>query len=298
MKQMLAIASLLSQLFGVAHAATPNDMVEARISRVENGLLPETVATGMPLRSRRLDERMAALKVPGVSIAVINNGTIEWARGYGQADVASGRPVTAHTRFQAASISKAVTAMAALSLVQSGRLALDEDVNGRLRTWKVPDNAFTSEKKVTLRSLLSHTAGIGVHGFLGYPVGQPVPSLLELLDGKAPANSGAVRVEATPGNAWRYSGGGYQIVQLLLTETSGEPFDAFMQHAVLDKIGMRESSFILPAEWEALASNGYLADGSVVPGKWRRNPELAAAGMWTTHRRIWRVLSLRFRTAG
>jgi CubicO group peptidase (beta-lactamase class C family) len=282
MKKLLVIATLAVSFSNVAYAQQLDSAIEARIERVENGLLPAAVVGGSPIQQVRLGERMTALNVPGISIAVINNGVLEWARGFGLADVASGRPVNEHTKFQAASISKPVTAMAAMSLVQAGKLSLDEDVNLRLVAWKLPMNDFTAQRKVTLRGLLSHTAGIGVHGFHGYAAGKPIPTLLEVLDGKAPANSNPVRVEALPGSAWKYSGGGYEIVQLMLTETTREPFDRFVQHTVLDKIGMNESTFILPAKWEAAASSAYHADGREVPGKWHRYPEMAAASLWTT----------------
>lgn len=282
MKKLLVIATLAAAFSNIVYAQQLDSVIEARIERVENGLLPATVVSGAPIQQASLAERMTTLKVPGISIAIINNGAIEWARGFGLADVAGGRRVNEHTRFQAASISKAVTAMAAMSLVQAGKLSLDEDVNLRLAAWKLPMNEFTAQHKVTLRGLLSHTAGIGVHGFHGYAVGKPIPTLLEVLDGKAPANSDPVRVEALPGSAWKYSGGGYEIVQLMLTETTREPFDRFVQHTVLDKIGMNESSFILPTESESVASNAYHTDGSEVPGKWHRYPEMAAASLWTT----------------
>lgn len=282
MNKLLVVAVLSLSVCTQIHAQQLDSIVSARIGRIENGLLPATAAAGAAAQPMRLAERMATLKVPGISIAVINGGVIEWARGYGMADVANGRPVTEHTRFQAASITKSVTAMAALTLVQAGKLSLDEDVNLRLAAWKLPENGFTAQRKVTLRALLSHTAGISGHGFRGYAAGAPLPSLLEVLDGKPPANTAPVRVEALPGSVWKYSGGGYEIIQLLLTETAREPFDVFVQHAVLDKIGMRESSFVLPAAWEAVATNAYLADGRVVPGKWHRYPEMAAASLWTT----------------
>lgn len=281
MKKMLVAATLAVSLSNFAYAQKLDSAIAARIEHVENGLLP-AAAAGAPMQGARLAERMTALKVPGVSIAVINDGVIEWARGYGLADVASGRPVNEHTRFQAASISKPVAAMAAMSLVQAGKLSLDEDVNLSLAAWKLPMNAFSARHKVTLRGLLSHTAGIGGHGFRGYAADKPLPTLLEVLDGKPPANSDPVRVEALPGSAWKYSGGGYEIVELMLTETAREPFDTFLQHAVLDKIGMRDSAFVLPAKWESAASRAYLADGSEVPGKWHRYPEMAAASLWTT----------------
>lgn len=281
MKKLLVVAALSLSVSTIIHAQQLSSEIEARIGRVENGLIP-TVAPGNVAQPMRIGERMAYLKVPGISIAVINGGVIEWARGYGMADVANGKLVDEHTRFQAASITKSVTAMAALSLVQEGKLTLDEDVNPRLAAWKLPENEFTTQHKVTLRGLLSHTAGISGHGFSGYAVGAPLPSLLEVLDGKPPANSEPVRVEALPGSAWKYSGGGYEIVQLLLTETSRETFNMFMQHTVLDKIGMHESSFTLPSAWESITTNAYLADGSLVPGKWHLYPETAAAALWTT----------------
>ena len=283
MKRLLpATLLLLSSALLLAPVAQASDGVDARITRVENGLLPANVAPGTPLQGMRLGERMAALKVPGVGIAVINHGAIEWARGYGMADVATGRPVTTHTRFQAGSISKPVTAMAALTLVQSGTLSLDRNVNDYLTSWKLPDNDFTAARKVSLRALLSHTAGIGVHGYQGYAAGSALPDLLAVLDGAPPANSAAVRVEALPGSAWQYSGGGYEIVQQMLADTTHQHLAQFAQHAVLDKIGMRESRFVLPAELETSAAHAYLADGSPVPGGWHRYPETAAAGLWTT----------------
>jgi len=230
----------------------------------------------------RLRERMEALNVPGISIAVINKGAIEWARGYGMADVSSARAVTPHTRFQAGSISKPVTAMAVLTLVERGVLSLDHDVNDYLIRWKLPDNVFTAQRAVTLRALLSHTAGVNVHGYEGYSAGTPAPNLLEVLDGKHPANSAAVRVDALPGSAWRYSGGGYEIVQQLLEDTVNERLSQFARNTVLAKIGMRESSFALPAEWKASAAHGYLTDGRPVAGGWHSYPETAAAALWAT----------------
>jgi CubicO group peptidase (beta-lactamase class C family) len=149
---------------------------------------------------------MAALHVPGVSIAVIHAGQTEWARGFGVTKF-GGPAVTPETLFQAASISKPVTALAVLHLVQSGKLDLDTDVNRHLKTWKVPDNEFTAKTKVTLRELLTHTAGMTVHGFSGYASGAPVPTLVEVLNGEKPANSPAIRVDIEPGSTWRYQAG-------------------------------------------------------------------------------------------
>ena len=129
---------------------------------------------------------------------LIRNYEIEWAKGYGFADVATNRPVTAETLFQAGSVSKPVAAAGAMSLVEQGELKLDDDVNSYLKSWKGPENEFTKEQKGTLRRLLSHTAGLTAHGFPGYSVTSLVPSIPQILDGVKPANTTAVRKEDLP----------------------------------------------------------------------------------------------------
>ena len=177
-----------------------------------------------------------------------------------------------------------MTAAGALYLVEHGKLSLDEDVNQELTTWKVPDNEFTATQKVTLRRLLSHSAGTTVHGFPGYAVGEPIPTLVQILNGEKPANTAPVRVDLVPGTKERYSGGGVTIEQLLIMDVTGKPFPQFMQQAVLGPIGMTNSTFDqpLPPALAAHAAAGTLADGKPVPGKWHIYPELAAAGLWTT----------------
>ncbi|HVF47359.1 MAG TPA: serine hydrolase domain-containing protein, partial [Pyrinomonadaceae bacterium] len=159
-----------------------------RIARIENGLLPPVVVKGEPILPMRLRDRMQFYKTPGVSVAFINNEQIEWTRAFGVRETGTAEPVTTETLFQAGSISKAVTAIAALRLVEARKLRLDEDVNLKLRTWKVPDSEFTKEKKVTLRGLLSHSAGVNVPSFVpGYLKSEPAPTLLQILDGAKPA---------------------------------------------------------------------------------------------------------------
>ena len=158
-----------------AGSAARQTVAQARAARVEKGLLPGILIAGRPRTPASLAERMAALGTPGVSVAVINDGVIEWARGYGVVEAGSTVKVTPTTRFQAASISKSVAALAALRLVEQGKLALDEDVNARLVSWKVPGNQFAESEKVTLRRLLSHTAGLTVHGFGGYAADAVAP---------------------------------------------------------------------------------------------------------------------------
>src|SRR5262245_13234039 len=198
----------------------------------------------------KLDEFAAAViakrNIPGLSMAVFEQGKIVKARGYGLADKTNNTPVTSATLFQAGSISKPVAALGALRLVEKGRLALDEDVNARLRTWKLPENSCTKDQKVTLRRLLSHNAGVTVHGFPGYAVDQMVPSLVQVLEGGSPANTAPIRVDITPGSKVRYSGGGYTVVQQLVIDVTREPFANYMQEAVLKPLGMTASTFEQP----------------------------------------------------
>ena len=228
--------------------------------------------------------QMQKRHIAGLSLAIIEDGRIVKAKGYGVTDKDSNAPVTASTLFQAGSISKSVAAMGALHLVEQGQLALDEEVNAKLTTWKVPENAFTRQEKVTLRRLLSHTAGITVHGFPGYAADAPMPTLAQVLNGEKPANTEAIRVDILPGSQWRYSGGGYTIMQQMLLDVTGKPFPAFMQETVLMPLGMRDSTYAqpLPDSKAQSTATGYYPDGKAVAGRWHIYPEMAAAGLWTT----------------
>ena len=157
-------------------------------------------------------------------------------------------------------------------------------MNARLTSWKVPDNRFTATEKVTLRRLLSHNAGVTVHGFPGYDRAGPIATLVQVLDGAPPANTPPIRVDTTPGAIWRYSGGGFTIMQQLLIDVTGTPFPRFLQQTVLGPIGMTSSSFEQPpaATRAALNASGYYADRTPVRGHWHVYPEMAAAGLWTT----------------
>jgi CubicO group peptidase (beta-lactamase class C family) len=258
--------------------------VEERIARIEHGLLPSVLVKGEPLPNMNLVDRMSFYKVPGVSIAVIDQGRIAWARGYGFADTAAKRPVTPETRFQAASISKPVTAAAALHFVEERRIDLDRDVNDYLKSWKVPENDLTREQKVTLRRILSHSAGLTVHGFPGYEAGKPVPTLVQVLNGEKPANTEPIRVDTVPGTKWRYAGGGYVVMQQTLIDVLGIPFPEMMQQTVLNRFDMKDSAYSQPLrdDWKQFAATAYRPDGKPVEGEYHTYPELAAAGLWTT----------------
>jgi CubicO group peptidase (beta-lactamase class C family) len=246
-------------------------------------ILPPTITRGEKPETTKLTDRMAMLHVPGVSIAVIHDGKIEWTRGYGLVSV-GGPPVTPETLFQAASISKPVTAMAVMHLVQTGKLNLDTDVNQYLKSWKVPANGFTEKTKITLRELLSHTAGMTVHGFPGYASDAPLPTLVQVLNGAKPANSPAIYVDIAPDSEWRYSGGGFVVTQQLLLDVTGKAFPTFMKETVLDPAGMAHSTYEQPLRKSRMgeAAMPYHSNGQPTPGGPHVYPEMSAAGLWTT----------------
>lgn len=258
------------------------DITDERIKRVENGLIPPVLIAGEPVWN--ILERMEHYGVPGISIAVIQDFQIVWTKTYGVKDTETGEPVDEQTMFQAASISKTLNATAIMKMVEEGRVSLDEDVNTYLTSWKLPDNEFTAEKKVTVANLLSHTGGTTVHGFPGYEAGAPLPTVQQILSGEEPANTGPVVVNTEPGVMYRYSGGGTTILQLLLTELEGRPYPEIMKEIVLDPLEMTGSSFSQPPtpELQKLVASAHGRDGKPIEGRYHVYPELAAAGLWTT----------------
>jgi CubicO group peptidase (beta-lactamase class C family) len=242
------------------------------------------LAPGEPPLPVTLAQMMRIYKVPGFSVAVVDQNRIAWSKGFGVTTAGGTEPVTPNTLFQAASISKPVTVAGVLWLVEHGKLALDEDINLKLKTWKVPDNPFTAKEKVTLRRILCHNAGLGVGGFDGYANGQPLPTTLQTLDGISPANNPPIRVVAIPGTKYSYSGGGFTIAGLLIKEVTGQSFEEFMHQRVLLPAGMRDSTFQqeLTGTFAARAANGTKQNGESITGKWHRYPELAPDGLWTT----------------
>lgn len=256
----------------------------AKIKAVENALRPAMYVKGTPIAAMNILDRMKHYNVPGVSVAVINNGEIEWAKGYGVKEIGSNDFVTPETVFQAASISKPVTALGTLHLVQNGNLDLDSPVNDSLVSWKIPENEFSEKEKVTLRHLLTHSAGLTVSNFPGYAVFEQIPTPVQVLNGEKPANTSPVQIDMVPGSQWRYSGGGFVVVQLLVADVSGHLYKDFMKTAVLDPLGMNHSTFEqpLPQDKANLAASAHQRDGSAVKGRWNAYPELAAAGLWTT----------------
>ncbi len=272
--------------------------VEARVQRVENGLIAMTpdgwIEPGDP---KTLAERMEYYGVPGVSIAVINDGQIEWARGYGVLEAGGKEPVTADSLFHAASIAKPVSAAAALALVERGLLDLDEEVNDKLVSWQVPENEYTAEEKVTLRRLLSHSSGL-TDGFamrsssdpefdwwMAAEGETPKVTIQQLLEAQPPADEGRpTRVTWVPGTAYQYSNLGYGVVQLLMEDVTQEPFAELMQETVLGPLGMKSSTFEqpLPEELRERATTEHYVSGQPFEGKRHHYPMLATGGLWTT----------------
>jgi CubicO group peptidase (beta-lactamase class C family) len=274
-------AFCLTVVCAVSVAGSPR---QERQHAVETGLLPAIVFSDHTLPTATLVAQMKRYRVPGVSIALIDGGRIAWAEGYGTITAGGLRRISTRTLFQAASISKLVTAVGVLKLVQDGKLQLDANVNAELRNWTVPAESAAAGRPVTLRELLSHRAGANVEGFPGYTQGDALPSLRQILNGAPPANSPPIRITELPGSGVRYSGGGYEIVQQLAEDATGATFGDAMDSAVLHPAGMNSSAFTmpLPARLIASAAHGHGFDGAPVRGGWNNYPELAAAGLWAT----------------
>lgn len=267
-----------------AASQTKSTDQDAHVQRIETTAVDLAIDPNVAPVRLSLQKLMELYKIPGFSIAVIDNYRVVWAKAYGVTDAGSNAPVTTKTLFQAGSISKPVAATGALWLVEKGKLSLDEDVNQRLKTWKVPENEFTKTEKVTLRRLMSHTGGLTIHGFPGYDVDAPLPTLVQIFNGEKPANTDPIRVDMVPGTEERYSGGGITIEQQLMIDVTGKPFPEFMHETVFEKIGMSDSSYsqpLLPA-WAGRTAGGTYASGKEVHGRWHIYPEMAAAGLWTT----------------
>lgn len=259
---------------------TYSNEVQAKIKQFENNL---GLWVQIGNQQFTLADRMKSNHVNGVSIALIKDYKIEWAKGYGWADSAEQRPVTTNTLFQAGSISKSLNGVGILKLAQEGKLNLDSDINIYLRSWKFPYDSLSKGKKITIANLLSHTAGLTVHGFEGYEKGDAIPALIQILNGEKPANSKAIRSMYEPSLKSEYSGGGTTISQLILQDITGQPYDTYMWNNVLNPMGMSNSFYTQPppADKENLLATGYYNDGKAVKGKYHIYPEQAAAGLWT-----------------
>ncbi len=238
-------------------------------------------------------ERMRAHGVPGVSIAVIQDRELAWTKGYGLISANGSQPVDRETVFSVGSVSKLATAVVTLRLVAKGKLNLDADVNQFLSRWKAPPTPFTDQQPVTLRHIMSHTAGFTVHGFPDFQPGESLPTTLDTLHGRSPAKHGPVVVDFTPGTQYRYSGGGTTVQQLIIEEITGQNYPAAARQLVFEPLAMTRSTFEnpIPAQHGNIArAHGRLGQPTALPRGWEAMPEMAASGLWTTSGDLAKVL--------
>ena len=256
-----------------------------KLAAVENSLkeVREFIFEDSIYRTYNIADRMKFYKVPSVSISVINDGKIEWTRTYGFADVANGRKPDVHTLYQVASISKSVNGYGIMRLVQQGKLSLIQDIRSYLKTWPFPENEFSQAKPITLKNLLSHTAGLSVHGFIGYSSSDTIPTINQILNGERPANNKPVRPIYVPGEHFEYSGGGSMVVMKIIEDNISGNYDSIMQALVLGPLGMTNSTFSQPlsSRYRNYAY-GYDKDMKVLKGNYYIYPEQAAGGLWST----------------
>jgi CubicO group peptidase (beta-lactamase class C family) len=253
---------------------------ESDFNYIERHLAPNLQVKGEAVNYSSVEARMAYHHVPGVSVAVVKDGKVAWSKGYGIANSETETFVGTSTLFQAGSISKPIAALAVLKLADQGKVDLDRDVNEYLTSWRVPSYEF--DEKVTIRRLLTHTAGTTVHGFPGYKPTEQFPDDNMVLNGEG--NTDKVIVDTEPGSNWRYSGGGYTIMEKVVEDVSGMAFQDYMRIEILDPIGMKLSTYEqpLPEDRWPEASAAYDAQGNLIEGSWHNYPEQAAAGLWTT----------------
>ena len=255
--------------------------VQDSILQVENNLIPYVPIKGF--KGWNIIDRMKYYKVPGLSIAIIKDYKIDWAKSYGLADTINKTPVTTETMFSAGSISKFLMAVTALKMVDSGQIELEKPINNYLTTWKIAENDFTKTTPITLRMLLSHSAGTSQTSYFGFTPTQPLPTIMEILSGAKISETRPVVVNSEPNKEFRYSGGGSMIAQLALMDVSKKSFSNLTQEIIFDKLGMNNSTFIqpVPAKFAKQISWAY-SYASWFKGMPYVYPQQAAAGLYTT----------------
>lgn len=254
--------------------------VENKIAQVEHNLASWVEIENTP--KWNLQERMNFYKIKGLSIAVIKDYKLEWAKGYGWADSAENRHVTPSTLFQAASMSKSLNGLGMLKLTQDNKIDLYTDINNYLRSWKFPYDSVSGGRKISIMNLLSHTGGINISGFDGYAKTDSIPNTIQILNGTKPANSDAVRSIFEPDLKYKYSGGGTVISQLMIEDVSGKNYADYMESNILRPIGMQNSFYTNTTKKSKLKqlATGYNGNQEVMM-KYHIYPEKAAAGLWT-----------------
>ncbi|MEO1044049.1 MAG: serine hydrolase domain-containing protein [Pseudomonadota bacterium] len=265
--------------------ATIADSDGARIARLETQLKNLRERDNPDAERWTIEQRMENYGVPGMGVAIIDNGKIILAKGYGVQSATSGEPVDANTVFSAGSVSKVINAALILRLVQEGKVDLDTDLNTYLTSWKVPENEYSSGHKITLRMLLAHTSGFSQHGFPDFKPGKALPTALQTLNGEKPAKHEPVRVLFTPGSKMKYSGGGITVSQVVVEDVTGMPYAEAARKYVFEPLGMTRSTFASPLP----ESHGNIARAhdrqgkpKALPRGYESFPEIAASGLWTS----------------
>ena len=283
-------------LVSISSFCYSQEYLVSKISSVENGLTEDVITSASSsIKKMNINERMKHYHVNGLSIAVVDSGRLQWAKAYGITDAVSREAVTTETLFQTASIGKMITALAALHLVKEGKISLDEDVNQKLTSWKVPESKYTKKEKVTLRRLLNHSGGFtDYYGFAGYRPNDSVPSLLQVLQAQPPANnSKALVVKYVPGKETHYSGGGYLIIQQLIEDITGTSFPEYVEREIFQKLDLKSSTYYFhPDQVDVYrVARGHYDDGRIDSSrKYNIYPEQAAAGFWSTPSDLARIM--------
>jgi CubicO group peptidase (beta-lactamase class C family) len=259
---------------------TRASLTKKRVRAVEKGLLRAVFLKGQKLEKFALNARMPFYRVPGVAVAVMDRNAIEWSREYGVCDLRTGEPVAQNTVFQVGALGQPVTAAAVLELVKDGKLDIDTDVNARLHSWRVPRNALAEKSNITLRSLLTHTAGFPISPLPGYSRDRTAPSLIDLLNGRDAASALALTPDAPPGQEVRPSEIGFAVLQQIVADTASEPFPTFVKERIFGPLGMKFSTFAMPIPETGgnRPATGHTRDGKAIEGKWLNYP---GDGLWT-----------------
>jgi CubicO group peptidase (beta-lactamase class C family) len=225
---------------------------------------------------------LSKLDIPGVSIAVINDYEIVESFAIGVIDQDTQQLVTEQTVFQAASISKTIAAIAIIKWAADNQIALDSDVNQLLRSWYLPENGLAEQHKASIENILRHSAGINVPGFPGYNRNTTLPTLDQILNGSSLTKTDAIKLITEPTTQWKYSGGGYTVLQKMVEDQTGLRFQEFMHQQIIEFLALDNSTFEQDNNLDNLVrSGGHVQGSSSIDGEYHIYPELAAAGFWS-----------------
>jgi CubicO group peptidase (beta-lactamase class C family) len=283
------IIFVFAVMVNIIAAQEIKEHVKEKIKNVENGLVeftsPESIINPGKYDSpnkKSIETRMREFKVPGVSIAIVDDYKIVFSKGYGLTKSDSGIKVGTETIFEAASTSKLITSAIVIHYVQAGLLNLDEDVNKYLKRWKVPESEFTQKNKVTLRNLLTHKSGLPGTNF-PYDEKSKMPTLLDVVKGESPAKNKPAVPVIEPGSKWQYSNVGYVLIQLILEDVIGKPFTKIADEIIFSPLKMKSSSFIYPLNYKFQKREAYPHTKDGKTGEPQMHPSaFAQGGLMTT----------------